>query len=181
MDEPLNYIFRRRSIRKYLDQPVEREKLELLMKAGMAAPSAMNGKPWEFVIIDDPIRLEGLRKILPYGKFVAPAAIAVCGNQRITQNPTNKLFWVQDCSAAAENIHLAAIELGLGTCWIGVYPIPITKGIVDRFLELPSGINTLCVIYLGYPEFTKNPRTQYDPNKVHWQRYGRQLTTEDKA
>lgn len=172
MEEPLHYIFRRRSIRKFLDKPVEPEKLELLVKAGMAAPSAMNGQPWEFVIITEENRLEELRKILPYGKFKAGAAIAVCGNPLGKLNPTSEMFWVQDCSAATENILLAAQELELGACWIGVHPIPIVKTNVHKFLGLPRSVKPLCLIYLGYPEFFKNPRTQYDPSKVHWQKYG---------
>ncbi len=181
MEEPLNYIFRRRSTRKFQDTPVEREKLELLVRAGMAAPTAMNAQPWEFVIVDDPKRMEGLRNILPYGKFPVPAAIAVCGSQKVTQNPVSKAFWIQDCSAAAENILLASFELGLGSCWIGVYPIPVVKGVVNRFLGLPRGVQALCLIYLGYADFYKKPRTQYDPQKVHWQIYGQQAEETDKA
>lgn len=173
MEESLNYIFRRRSSRKFLDKPVEPEKLELLVKAGMAAPSAMNGQPWEFVILTDPDRLEGLREILPYGKFKTRAAIAVCGNPLSHLNPSSELFWVQDCSAATENILLAAHELELGACWIGVHPIPFLKQAVHKFLGLPRNVKPLCIIYLGYPEFFKNPRTQYDPSKVHWEKYGK--------
>jgi nitroreductase len=172
MEEVLNYIFRRRSSRKFLDKPIEPEKLELLVKAGMAAPSAMNGQPWEFVIITDPARLESLRTILPYGKFFASAAIAVCGAPLSHGNPTSEMFWVQDCSAATENILLASYELGLGACWIGIHPVPVLKQVVHKFLGLPRSVKPLSIIYLGYPEFFKDPRTQYDPTKVHWQKYG---------
>jgi nitroreductase len=172
MDQPLNYIFRRRSVRKFLDQPVEREKLDLLLQAAMAAPSATNSMPWEFIVIDDPERLAGLRTVLPYGKFTAPAAIAVCGSPKVARNPTGKMFWVQDCSAAAENILLAAVELGLGGCWIGVHPIPVAKDLVARYLGCQGDVHPLCVIYLGYPVETREPRTRYDAEKVHWQKYG---------
>ncbi len=108
MDRSLNFIFRRRSIRKYLETPVEPEKLDLLLQAGMAAPSAMNTKPWEFVVVTDADRLAALRKATPYSGYHVPVVIAVCGNLGLTENPTRRLFWVQDCSAATENILLAA-------------------------------------------------------------------------
>jgi nitroreductase len=181
MDEPLQYIFRRRSIRSYQDKPVEKEKLEILLKATMAAPSATNSQPWEFVVIDDPDRMQGLRNILPYGKFVAPAAIAVCGSPKVATNPSGRMFWIQDCSAAAENILLGAFELGLGACWIGVNPIPIVKQAVARYLGLPGGVTPLCMIYLGYPKEQKEARTRYDAKKVHWQKYGSQPHLKDKA
>jgi nitroreductase len=176
MEGVLEYIFRRRSSRKFLDQPVEPEKLELLIKAGMAAPSAMNVQPWEFLIITDPARLEALRTILPYGKFRASAVIAVCGNTLSSQ-----LFWVQDCSAASENILLASYELGLGACWIGIHPVPVLKTVVHKFLGLPRTIKPLSLIYLGYPEFFKNPRTQFDPAKVHWEKFGQHRESAAKA
>jgi nitroreductase len=115
MNNPtLETIFSRRSIRKYTDQPVESEKLELLLKAAMAAPSAMNCKPWEFILVTDPEKLAQFRKRLLFGDRNAPAAIVVCGNPALSANPAAKLFWVQDCSAAAENILIAAVGLGLG-------------------------------------------------------------------
>jgi nitroreductase len=181
MEESLEFIFRRRSIRKFLERPVEKEKIELLLKAGMAAPSAVNSQPWEFIVIDDPDRLEELRKILPYGKFIAPAAIAVCGNPQIARNLAGQMYWPFDCSLAAENILLAAAGLELGACWVAVHPIPITKDVVARFLGLPRGAHAMCVIYLGYPVEPKPSRTQYDPARIHWQKYGNQPQEADKA
>ncbi len=119
----LETIFARRSIRKYQDKPVEQEKLELLLQAAMAAPSADNTKPWEFIVVTDPEAMDKIRSVMLFGKYNAPAAIIVCGNTSVFKNPIGIRFWVQDCSAATENILLAAVELGLGTVWLGVHPI----------------------------------------------------------
>ena len=171
MNPILETIFQRRSIRKYTDQPVEPEKLKLLLKAGMAAPSAMNCKPWEFVVVTDATKLAQFRRRLIFGDRNAPAAIVVCGNPHITANPAARLFWVQDCSAATENILIAAIGLGLGTVWIGVHPVPDFVRIVRQVVGLPRYVTPLCIIYVGYPAQQKPARTQYDQDKVHHETY----------
>ncbi len=166
----LETIFARRSIRKYQDRPVEKEKLEQLLRAAMAAPSATNRKPWEFVVVDDPEVMAEIRSVMLLGKYNAPAAIVVCGNTSRLKNPISE-FWVQDCSAASENILLAAVELGLGTVWLGVHPIQNLKKRIAKVLGLPGQIVPLNVIYVGYPAEEKPARTQYDPRRVHWNRF----------
>ena len=123
MVEILEYIERRRSIRRFTEEPVSREDLELLLRAGMAAPSATNRRPWQFVVVTDPDRLDALRKRLPLGRYNAPAALVVCGDLRRALPPSAQSFWVVDCSAATENTLLAAAGIGLGAVWIGVYPL----------------------------------------------------------
>jgi nitroreductase len=164
-------IFQRRSIRKYTDQPVEPETLELLLQAAMAAPSAMNLKPWEFVVLTDPEKLAQCRKRLVFGNRNAPAAILVCGNPEGTPNPAAKLFWVQDCSAAIENILLAAVGLGLATVWVGIHPVRRFERTMKDIANLPDAIIPLSLIYVGYADEEKESRTQYDPDRVHWQVY----------
>jgi nitroreductase len=172
MNNPsLETIFRRRSIRKYTDQPVEPEKLDLLLKAAMAAPSAMNCRPWEFIVVTDPEKLAQFRKRLIFGDRNAPAAIVVCGNPSLSTNPAARLFWVQDCSAATENILIAAAGLGLGTVWIGVHPVPKFVKTVREIMSIPKGVMPLCIVYVGYPESEKPARTQYDEQRVHKQQY----------
>lgn len=165
-------IYARRSIRKYQEKPVETEKIELLLKAAMAAPSAMNVKPWEFVVLTHPDLLIEIRTSLMFAKFDAPAAIVVCGNTSFFKHPIAEKFWVQDCSAATQNILLAAVELGLGTVWLGVYPIHNFIRRISEVLSLPKHVIPLNVIYLGYPAEEKPARTQYDAKRVHWQSYG---------
>lgn len=172
MNPTLETIFHRRSVRKYTDQPVELEKLDLLLKAGMAAPSAMNCRPWEFIVVTDPEKLAQFRKRLIFGDRNAPAAIVVCGNPSLSSNPAARLFWVQDCSAAAENMLIAAVGLGLGTVWIGVHPVAGFVKTVREIMALPKKVTPLCIIYVGYPESEKPARTQYDEQRIHWQGYG---------
>ncbi len=167
----LENIFARRSIRRYQDKPVEKEKFELLLQAAMAAPSAMNFKPWEFVVVTDPIRLDEIRNALTFGNHNAPAAIAVCGNLSFFKNLKVSQFWVQDCSAATENILLAAVELGLGTVWLGVHPIHNYTKRISGILNLPPHVKPLNVIFVGYPAEEKPARTQYSPDRVHWETF----------
>lgn len=168
----LETIFRRRSIRKYTEQPVEPEKLELLLQAGMAAPSAMNCRPWEFVLVTDPEKLAQFRKRLIFGDRNAPAAIVVCGNPGLSPNPAARLFWVQDCSAATENILIAAVSLGLGTVWIGIHPVADFVRTVRKIVSVPRNVTPMCIIYVGYPETGKPARTQYEEARVYRQKYG---------
>ena len=171
MNVILETIFKRRSIRKYTEQPLEPEKLDLLLQAGMAAPSAMNCKPWEFIVVTDPEKLAQFRKRLVFGNRNAPAAIVVCGNPRLSTNPAARMFWIQDCSAATENILIAATGLGLGTVWIGVHPVAEFVKVVREVVSLPKHVTPLCIIYAGYPAEEKPARTQYDEHKVYWQKY----------
>jgi nitroreductase len=172
MNPTIDTIFHRRSIRKYTDQSVEPEKLDLLLQAAMAAPSAMNCKPWEFVVVTEAEKLAQFRKRLIFGDRNAPAAIVVCGNPGLSTNPAARLFWVQDCSVATENILIAAVGLGLGTVWIGVYPVAKFVKVVREIVSLPKSVTPLCVIYVGYAAEEKPARTQYDERRVHHQKYG---------
>ena len=169
--EILDIIFKRRSIRKYTEQKVARETLIDLLKAGMAAPTACNNQPWEFVVVDEVSVLDQLRAGLHHGKYNTPAAIIVCHNPKIGKNPDCDQFWVQDCSAAVENIFIAAAGMGLGTVWLGVYPKPDTIEMVRGIAGLPEHVTPLAVLYVGYPAEIKEPRTQYEEARVHWQRY----------
>ena len=169
--EVLEAIFARRSIRRYTAQTVEPEKLTSLLQAAMAAPSACNSQPWEFVVVTEPDILARLQGSLYAGHYNAPAAIVVCGNQAIANNSAARYYWVQDCSAAAENILIAATGLGLATVWIGVYPLPSVIKPVSEILNIPEQVIPLCVVYVGYPAEEKPARTQYDDYRVHWQQY----------
>jgi nitroreductase len=167
----LDQIMARRSIRKYHEKPVEKEKIQQLLQAAMSAPSAMNIKPWEFVVVTKPEVMNEFRAALMFGKHNAPAAIAVCGNISFFKHPMASKFWVQDCSAATENILLAAVGLGLGTVWLGVHPIHNYSKRVANILKLPEHVKPLNVIFVGYPAEEKPARTQYDPDRVHWEIY----------
>jgi nitroreductase len=175
MNNPvLQTIFNRRSIRKYNDQPVEPEKIDLLLKAAMSSPTAMNCKPWEFMVVTAPDKLSQFRKRLIFGNRNAPVAIIVCGNPSLSSNPAARLFWVQDCCLAGENILIAATALGLGSVWIGVHPVVEFVRVVREIICLPRHVTPLGLIYIGYPAEEKPARNQYDEKRVHWQEYKKQ-------
>jgi len=171
MTDPVQIILSRRSIRKFLPQPVPANLLDVMLQAGMSAPSASNSQPWEFVVVTHESILSDLRQALPFGKFHAPAVIVVCGNPLKAANPSGLLFWQQDCSAATQNILLSAHALGLGACWVGIHPIPLVSRSVRKVLNLPVWVKPLCAIYLGYPEFMKSPKSKYQPGRIHYNRY----------
>ncbi|HEY60711.1 MAG TPA: nitroreductase family protein [Anaerolineae bacterium] len=171
MEDALKSIFKRRSIRVFTREEVDKDTLTKLLQAAMAAPSASNNRPWEFVVITDQDLLKQLRSRLEYGKYNAPAAIAVLANYKVSKSATSFRFWVQDCSAATENILIAAAGLGLGTVWIGAYPKEDVTQTIAEILDIPQDVFPLSLIYVGYPAEDKPPRTQYEESRVHWQRY----------
>lgn len=158
-------ILARRSIRAYRDRPVEEEKIERLLRAAMAAPSACNLQPWEFIVIDDKAVLEPLRGMTGYPDYVAPLAVVFCAN---TKNiPWEAQTWQVDCAAAVENMMLAAVAEGLGSVWIG----DIREGPIRELLDIPPEIRVMNMAYFGYPAQQKKPRTQYDESAVYRQKY----------
>ncbi|MBN2429914.1 MAG: nitroreductase family protein [Acidobacteria bacterium] len=163
-------ILSRRSIRCFRAEPIPAETVELLLRAGMAAPSAMNLQPWEFIIVTDRVRLTAMAEIIPYGKMLPQAALAVfiCGNMRRAPEQRRELmYWVLDCSAAAQNILLAAHGLNLGGVWLGVFPRQERmRGLAELF-RLPSHIQPHSVLALGVPDETGAVKEKFDPNKIH--------------
>jgi nitroreductase len=137
----------------------------------MAAPTAANSQPWEFIVVTEPERMERLHQRLYAGHYNSPAAIVVCGNPEIANNSAGRQYWVQDCSAAVENMLIAAVGLGLGTVWIGVYPLPSVMKPVREILSIPETVFPLAVVYVGYPFEEKPARTQYNEHRVYWQQY----------
>jgi len=163
MDDRLDMIFARRSIREYTDEPVAPADVQALLEAGMAAPSASNRKPWHLVVVDDRDTLHALANAHPFGKMLAGAAlaIAVCGDPAISD------WWVVDCSAATENILVAAAGLGLGAVWLGAHGRPDREQAIRDVLGIPGTIGVLSLLSIGHPAEFKEPRTQFDPSRVH--------------
>ncbi len=172
MTHTLDFIFKRRSIRKFTSQEIEPEKIKLLLQAAMASPTATNSKPWEFVVLTEGKQISEVRSALMFAKFDAPLVVCVCGNTKGVSHLVKERFWVQDCSAATENLLLAATALDLGAVWCGVHPINAHQKCLTKILDLPEGVLPLNAIFIGYPAEEKPPRTQYDPSKVYWQKYG---------
>ncbi len=177
----MEHILARRSIRRFTDEPVSAEDIRRLLEAAMAAPTASNRRPWAFIVVTDSEALARLRSGLIFGRYSAPLSIVVCGDMRRAWPGPGRGFWVQDCSAATQNILLASTGLGLGAVWIGVHPIAPLHWYVARVLSLPRWVRPLAVVHVGHPAIAKPPRTQYDEAAVHWQRYGgRGPTTPDQ-
>lgn len=160
-------LLARRSVRKFTEQAVSESDIDELMHAAMSGPSACNRTPWEFYVITNPEVLEKLRKAAMYSGITAPAAIVVCGD--LTRALPKKMapFWVQDASAATENILLRAVDLGLGAVWCGVHPQENAEKKVAAVLELPENLIPLNIIYLGHPAQSPEARDQYDGRFVH--------------
>ena len=171
MENILDIIFKRRSIRKFQQREVSRETLTQLLQAAMAAPSAKNSRPWEFIAITDKAVLDQFRARLEYGNYNTMAAILVLGNLKIAKNDSSKRFWMQDCAAAVENILIAATGLGLGTVWIGSYPKEDVSQTEHEVLGIPPDVYPLALIYIGYPAEEKEARTQFEESRVHWNKY----------
>ena len=161
-------ILARRSIRKYTNEPIIESQIKTMLEAAMAAPSASNRKPWHFIVVTDRQKLNDLATAHPYGKmlFEAPLCIVVCGDKTISSGS-----WVQDCSAATENLLLAVTALDLGAVWLGVYPREERVSFVRRILNIPNSVIPLNLISIGYPAESKDPRTQYDNSRVHKQHW----------
>lgn len=162
-------IMTRSSVRTYTAELVDSADVITLLKAGMAAPTAMNRQPWVFVVITDAARRAAMAAELPYCKMAAtaPLLIAVCGDKAkfIEDAPE---YWVQDCSAATENILLAAHALGLGAVWTGVYPVQDRVEMVSKALGLTEGIIPLNIICIGHPDSDNPAKDKWDPAKVHY-------------
>ena len=167
----LNNIATRVSVRQFTNQPVDKGTLETIVRAGMAAPSAINKQPWEFVVVTGRNMLDSLQHVHPYANLkTATAAIVVCGDLgKAIQGYED--FWIQDCSAVTENILLAAHALGLGAVWCGVLPDMKRVSEVSRVLGLPKDVIPLNIITMGYPASQPQPKDKWKPEKIHYQRW----------
>ena len=160
-------ILSRRSVREYTDRPVSEEQATDLLRAAMAAPSAGNQQPWQFVVVRERAVLEALAEANPYGGMARDAqlAVVVCGD------PGRKAhgeFWIQDCAAATENLLLAAHAAGLGAVWCGTYPLEERMVRVRVALGLPAEIIPFAVVPVGYPAELPTPVDRYDAGRVHF-------------
>lgn len=165
-------IMTRTSVRKFTDRKISKDTMDILLKAGMAAPSAMDKRPWAFVVVTERTIMDSLNVIKPWFHLkTAAAAIVVCGDLSKSIEGEGREYWVQDCSAASENILLAAHGCGLGAVWCGVYPIKETVDQVSKILDLPENIIPLNVITLGYPDENPEPKDKFLEGNVHYQKW----------
>jgi len=167
--EAYEAIMTRRSIREYTAQLVPDDAIRELLAAAMNAPSASNQQPWQFVVVTERKQLDALVTALPYGQMLkrAPLAIAVCGDMQLQ----GEEYWVQDCSAATQNLLLAAHVKGLGAVWLGVYPRSDRVAEVGKTLNLPAHVISLCVVSIGYPLEPQLPVRRYNEARIHYNRW----------
>lgn len=166
-------IMSRTSIRAYSDREVTSQQLDTLLRAAMAAPTARNQQPWQLVVVTDKAQLKALSEVMPSGKMAAQsqAVVVVCGDLGRALPGDAAAYWIQDCSAATENLLLAAHSMGLGAVWCGVYPISERISGVRRVLQLPDSIMPLNMIPIGWPAEHPQPKDKWMPEKVHYNRY----------
>lgn len=164
-------ILSRKSVRTYTDQPVSRAQIDTLLRAAMAAPTGRDMRPWKFIVVDDKEMLKTLAGRLPYAKMLpeAQAAVLICGDLSVTDDKGNpSTNWMFDCSAATENLLLAAESMGLGAVWTAVYPYDERLRPVTEVMQLPDYIVPLNVIPIGYPKGNPQPKDKYDADNIHY-------------
>ncbi len=168
----LENIMTRSSVRKYTNQKVEEDKIEKILRAAMAAPTAGNKQPWEFVVVTERETLDKFADIIPGAHMAKGAQLAIV----VLGTPDKALlpdYWIQDCSAANENLLLAAHAMGLGAVWCGAFPENGSGKVeaMSKLLNLPEGTFALSVNVIGYPDAPASIKDKWDANKVHYNKY----------
>lgn len=165
-----NCIITRRSIRKYKNDKIDNETINLLLKAASHAPTANNYQEWHFLVITENKILIGLSKIHPHGIMLANAQIAIliCADNNV--QPIEG-YQAIDCAAATQNILLASHSLGLGAVWLGIYPREERIKLIKNFFNLPENINPISLISIGYPNEEKRPKERILKEKVHYNKW----------
>ncbi len=171
-----NNIMTRKSVRDYQAKDLSDEQIDKLLRAAMAAPTAVNKQPWEIIVVTDKALLKKLGEALPNARMTAkaPVAFIMCGDTdktKVIGNGAGKDFWIQDVSAATENLLLAAHGMGLGAVWTGLHPIAGNVSIVREMFKLPANIIPLCLVPVGYPAEDPAPKNKWVPEKVHYNKW----------
>lgn len=166
-DAIIGNILTRTSIRAFTDEPVTDGQIDTLLRAGMSAPSALNSQPWKFVVVKNRGLLKRIADSLPNSRTAsAPCAIAVCGDMDKTLDGSNADFWIQDCSASAQNILLTAHALGLGAVWTGIFPNMDRVRKAQSLLDLPDTQIVLCIIPVGHPAESPAPKDKWNLENI---------------
>ena len=165
--DALEAIHTRRSIRRFQDKPVSPELVTEIIRAGTSAPSAGNEQPWQFVVVTDKAILDRIPEIHPYAAMSheAQVGILVCGDMTLEKH---KGYWVQDCSAAVQNMLIAIHALGLGAVWTGIYPTEDRVMNFRKMFRLPDHIIPFAFIPVGYTAQTASRQDRYDEKRVHY-------------
>jgi len=168
----LDFIFSRRSIRSYSGEKIDDATMDLILKAGLAAPSGHNSQPWEFIVIRNRETLNQLSVVREYWKMLQKADVAIAVVADISNyGGSSPEFFIQDCAAAAENMLLAANALGAGGTWLGIHPMKEVQKQLREILNVPEDIIPVCMLTLGIPKAPKPPKTEFNMDKVHYETY----------
>lgn len=168
----MDAIFKRRSIRKYKADPVPKELIEKVLRAGMAAPTAGNGQEWEFILFEDPAIKAEIKEVHEYAGALdtAPLGILVCADLTREAYP-GEGWWIQDMSAVVENMLIEAADQGLGSLWLGIYPRTRRVEGLKKLFALPDHVMPLGIVTLGFAAKEKETIDRYVEERVHWERY----------
>ena len=168
--DAIEALLTRRSIRRYTSEPVPDELIRKILEAAMSAPSAVNEQPWHFVVIRNHNILDQIPKFHPYSKMLpqAQVAILVCGDMKLDKSGG---YWVQDCSAASQNILIAAHASGLGDVWTGIFPREERVTNIRKLLGIPDEVIPLSLIAIGYPEESKPRAKRFNESRIHTDRW----------
>jgi nitroreductase len=164
--DTLNALLTRRAVREFTSQPVSAEQIDQILCAAMHAPSACNQQPWHFIVVDSREKLDEIADVHPYAQMLrqAPLAIIVCADLTLETCPGN---WAIDCSAAMENLLLAAHALGLGSVWVGIHPVAERVKEISRVLGLPSYTMPLCLTPIGHAAGPLPKADRFKPERIH--------------
>lgn len=163
---PIDIFLNRRSIRKYKPERIEDKKILEIIKCGQYAPSAVNRQPWHFIVVDDRDLFDKIMEIHPYSRMLSTAshAIIVCGDEKLQHDDG---YWIADCGAATENILLAAYSMGIGTCWVGLYPRQKRMRDIAYLFGLPTHVKPFALVSLGYPDEEKSRPDRFSASKIY--------------
>lgn len=169
-NQAINNIMTRVSVRNFTGEKISDEQIETLLRAGMAAPSAINKQPWAFVVIKDEAILAKLGEALPYSRCSNKPAIAIipCGDLSKAIPGEMAGFWINDVSAATENILLAAHAMGLGAVWTGLHPDMNRAKMVQEMLGMPEHIIPLCIVPVGIPAENPDVKDKFNTDNIHY-------------
>jgi nitroreductase len=163
----LDAIFTRRSVRRFSSKKVSAANIEVILKAAMSAPSAHNEQPWQFLVITERELLDQISKVHPYAKMCLEAPLAIIPCVDLSLHDYSDAFWVQDLSAAAQNILLTARALDLGAVWLGVYPNKKIVSAIAQMFELPKDVIPLNIIPIGHTDVVQSKTNPCSAGKVH--------------
>lgn len=169
----LNAIQTRASVRQFTGEKISNEQIETLLRCAMSAPTALNKQPWAFIVVTEDTLLSKMGEAFPFSRCGNGAACAfvMCGDLSKAIEGDGQGFWINDVSAATENLLLAAHAMDLGGVWTGVYPNPQRTAEVQEMLGLPENIIPMCIVPIGVPAEQPTVKDKFKQENIHYNRW----------